>query len=452
MDVDRDGFVRASYGQGFDHLSLKTGVDFPFASDMWKDNWIVDRDTKDAMPMRDVFDGVRGRMCPNNDRFEAAVEIMNSEDRLLVWMWYAERALKHMSPEGGLDPKLLMEWVPHLAEAPPCPELMTDFYSDAFTGVRIKRTHKLPYPFSMGVTEDGTGVFPQFQRIVSFYGLKLPGVANPKRYPNQQVSTGLFQKTVRMSEVCTYCFGSQSENPPSLRHRGCSCPYAIEGRLPPWCIANSELGLSFLGVLAALCVVHRRQVDTGYDRGTDSTNMKETGVWSVGLTYMDFRHLWQGDCKYVKEHDIHFGFYQPYRGDWTTAQLQDQRFGYFSRERRRQTLETAVSAPLDRYDHYSYSQSVMVRADGTYEDDSSAGKRQRIEVQGRCAEEYQAVIPRWATVWDEGPIFEDKPLWVEQFEGPEGVRCARLLADKYFQSYLLREALDKGEETPCQLC
>jgi hypothetical protein len=46
---------------------------------MWKDNWIVDRDTKDAMPMRDVFDGVRGRMCPNNDRFEAAVEIMNSE-------------------------------------------------------------------------------------------------------------------------------------------------------------------------------------------------------------------------------------------------------------------------------------------------------------------------------------------------------------------------------------
>ena len=54
----------------------------------------------------------------------------------------------------------------------------------------------------------------------------------------------------------------------------------------------------------------------------------------------------------------------------------------------------------------------MVRADGTYEDDSSAGKRQRIEVQGRFAEDYQAVIPRWATVWDEGPIFEDKPLWV----------------------------------------
>jgi hypothetical protein len=94
----------------------------------------------------------------------------------------------------------------------------------------------------------------------------------------------------------------------------------------------------------------------------------------------------------------------------------------------------------------------MVRADGTYEDDSSAGKRQRIEVQGQFAEEYQAVIRRWATVWDEGPIFEDKPLWVEQFEGPEGVRCARLLADKYFQSYLLREALSKGEETPCQLC
>ncbi len=57
MNVDQEGFVRGSHGQRFDHLSLKSGVNFPLASDMWKDNWIIDRDTKDSAPMRDVFDG-----------------------------------------------------------------------------------------------------------------------------------------------------------------------------------------------------------------------------------------------------------------------------------------------------------------------------------------------------------------------------------------------------------
>ena len=381
-------------------LRVRSGVTLPFPKDFANEGYAFRTNAGKMANVEAVRDETFKLFFKGPEHMRSYVDWIGNEDRLFTFLWHAERALYHFNSgttveKSAVHPASIVNYIPRLGVVPTCAERDSAFYGPGCEGVGLKRTHKLPTPLHMGASSDGTGVFPQFQRLSS-YVMRAVGIANPRQYPEHALKVEY--RNTGKGDVCMYCRADQKDVKVGHRHLAITCPYVLEGRAPPWLSFGTEMGLCFLAGLAALTVLREAQVKSGYDNGVGGQNREDQGVNSVGLTFMDYRHVWSKGERKLYDAYAHFDYYDKRDAGWVEPDEVDKIFGYFSTQRRVDCLKRPPAASLRAPTYYSKARGAWYDSEGQYAKDEVSAKRQRLEFQK--VEE----TATYATVWDNGPI------------------------------------------------